>query len=1140
MPHPLDKWKPTFLERRGKRFPSGVPLYSYRATEEEFSRLEYLLRSFISEVSEKYSLGETARRYRSFPALFVLYAAEWWRRRYDGSGWSWEPIVKSIGAVPSGWTQSERSACVEKGLNDWLLALHPGQGFRFLGSVAFQGGLPMQLLASAHGALGRLLSRVLKLASQSHVRTRDVQVWVESLAGYVPVTYRQPEIFSLLTEVILTVLRLKEAAQLKTADGALEQLDRFDPHWRERFPLPLEDAQARGLVDQLMKDAAAVRLAAQEVRFELEREIELHSGGRIELIASVRIPEYLPSEDFARLFDAAKEELPRTLSLGVVIGGESIDCGIRKLAGQEKYRFERLLFQARGIRAAEEHTTSISAPDGRIWRGAVSRGEMLDPDQPWVFEQEDSGSNGARFLRQGGGSFRAASVAVAVPDDWEARASSGGQFDMLGRLEEFSRTVYGLRGEASFKDSTGAIFRVRCGDASAQIEQMVWKGSRYWDAFVFPKHAYIGTPRLYQLAENGMAKVAPGNVRLRLRGGQQVVASDAVFGPVEAIWPSIEDAQFRTVFARLPDDAEVIVKPEGSPDEGTLRLVNWRAEAARSLTAGVRLECAKHSGTLEIRAVHKASGHPPEWIDLEVLWAANPAPARVRLPFPSRGGCAFSSTGSELPSGSILSVGSLKGVRLVAFLGDQLKGELHLRLVGGGGAGAGAYCSFDVLPASFSRKAEVRLLDFADDIQRLLSSADSLDCVVQMSLRVGGPIVASLKVARYEASLRPDATAGAVFIEETALRQMTVEPLSAIRLAALRLDAPGDEVDLLAPISSEGSPVGGWQFRPEEREPGSWLVFPSRESSVLCRPVLWTVDGADERSTNLSGAIRIANEGERAQAIDDALKAVAADFAHPDWGLISRLALHTEHLPLSALHVWRRFVHVPSAMAALAFRIGGPSMETLERFGCELPFAWETIALGAWRSGIAMCQSQAAAMYGPEVGAVVSRQHLSDRIEVMGSRHPALRATLDIARAQSCGELSNDLRAVLHPATASILAANLFDGANSLLQSVMRNNQSEEWPQGLESEIRAMRQDLASERFMCPIGYGFHDSIINAPILIALDVIKGTACRWVEEPRLLRALRAHHAFDPDWFAAAFDVTVARAVSAELVSIQIAQ
>jgi hypothetical protein len=162
----IEQWKTSFLGARDLSAPTGAPLYTYRATEGEFEDLGTVLRGHLGARLRFSSLAQVSRRDAWFSALFVLYSAEWWRRRYDGSGWSWDPIVRGIGIAAENWTQSQRSECVEAGLAQWGIPLSESRGLRYLGSIALQGGLPMQLLAAAHGNIGRVLTRVLQLALQ--------------------------------------------------------------------------------------------------------------------------------------------------------------------------------------------------------------------------------------------------------------------------------------------------------------------------------------------------------------------------------------------------------------------------------------------------------------------------------------------------------------------------------------------------------------------------------------------------------------------------------------------------------------------------------------------------------------------------------------------------------------------------------------------------------------------------------------------------------------------------------------------------------------------------------------------------------------------------------------------------------------
>ena len=287
--HPITEWKREFLSRRDLEHATGRPLYTYRVTADEFAQLESVLKDRLAIYLKIATLGDVARHIDFFPALFVLYAAEWWRRRYDGTGFSWDPILDSVGAPPEGWNQSERSDCIKRGLQEWKLRLSDSHSLRFLGSIAFQGGLPMQLLGAARGNIGKVLSRVLILASSGTVDAREIQEWVKSLATYLPKSYRQAEVFVLLTEVVVTVLRLKEVAKLTNSVGAVERLDQAIPSWRESFPLPVEDEQAKGMIEQLVRDAAG-RIIKTVQHICAERRLEPNPDGSWSLRSDITLP----------------------------------------------------------------------------------------------------------------------------------------------------------------------------------------------------------------------------------------------------------------------------------------------------------------------------------------------------------------------------------------------------------------------------------------------------------------------------------------------------------------------------------------------------------------------------------------------------------------------------------------------------------------------------------------------------------------------------------------------------------------------------------------------------------------------------------------------------------------------------------
>lgn len=669
MVYPIFEWKSRFLEGRGLQYPTGMPLYSYRMTNEEFRELEELLKERVSTYLRLQGIGDIARYVTSFPALFVLFAAEWWRRRYDGSRWSWEPIMDALGASYEGWNQAQRSECVEKGLQDWNLQLTNSHGLRFLGSIAFQGGLPMQLLASARGNIGRVLGRVLRLAATSNVEATDVQEWIRSLSIYLPKAYRQNEIFILLAEVILTVLRLKDAANLTTAVGAVEALDRYDPQWRNRFPLPVEDDQAKGLIEQLIKDAADARLVRATQKISAERRLELLDGDTYQLHSDIVLPEYIDGNELATLFDADASSLSRCLTIRFSRGDQTVEIGLRKLAGRDRYRLDRRSLDCVHDGAIAEHTMSLISPEGEIRHSTIARGEALCPDLPWVFDK--CSSQTFQLVRQGSGSVGSHDAVLCIPRCWNVQVQEDGEAEVIGCLTGHDRVIWKFRGSVRLDDAAEHHFRVRSGQAGIVEEHLEWRGARIWDIFDRPAMGFRGIPKLYRISENGLANPVQGAISWRVPSGQTTLVPTGLVGPVDAVWPAEGETKWRARLALLPDQASFHIEPGDRPLYGQVRFVGWGI-------VGVEVEGEEMSSTTRIQGddchvqmEYLGAGSPPEWCDLNVAWRGNPNNARLRVPFPAKGVRSFDAKRRQISDGALIPADEICGVRMVGFLGNR-------------------------------------------------------------------------------------------------------------------------------------------------------------------------------------------------------------------------------------------------------------------------------------------------------------------------------------------------------------------------------------------------------------------------------------------------------------------------------------
>ncbi len=80
-------WLKQFLESRSYTSPDDHPLYRYRMSHDNFESLKITLKT--SAMLGVANLASVT----GWNAVFVIYAAEWWRREYDGSSWKWENHV---------------------------------------------------------------------------------------------------------------------------------------------------------------------------------------------------------------------------------------------------------------------------------------------------------------------------------------------------------------------------------------------------------------------------------------------------------------------------------------------------------------------------------------------------------------------------------------------------------------------------------------------------------------------------------------------------------------------------------------------------------------------------------------------------------------------------------------------------------------------------------------------------------------------------------------------------------------------------------------------------------------------------------------------------------------------------------------
>lgn len=474
-------WLKDFLQSRDLDEADGRHLFAYHMNSLEFYELSNFLRKKVQAAA--YCTNSILRYWSDnsgFCALFVLYASHWWQQHYDGGLFEWKPIMDSLAFPEDSWEAGQLGGSVTLGLSEWSLKPR-GQGHKYLGAIAREAGLPLKLLSEHRGKVGSILKQVLREALRSGQHGDIIYSWVASMKAQLPMSYQDDIVMSLLADSIKIIIDIKNRIRVEKAEYAFEELETQYPHWKEHFPLPLHDAAARELLNQLLRDATSsensrTQLAGNKIH--AERRLRKTSNCEWEIETSVLIPERISlvnnDDSFIKL---------RSLLLEIKCGHELRECVLRKHAQYDYYNSNMVdiapFIGSNSISEVQLHLTNTL---GTHYDTACIGGQELDDDLPWIFEAHEPENI---FRQQGGGSVRSTSMLVALAPEWLIFPQLGATLVEEGTLSGTSRLLYRLSGQGEV--CKGSVkFSLRSGQLDSGT-CYGWQGSRYWEYVTSPR-----------------------------------------------------------------------------------------------------------------------------------------------------------------------------------------------------------------------------------------------------------------------------------------------------------------------------------------------------------------------------------------------------------------------------------------------------------------------------------------------------------------------------------------------------------------------------------------------------------------------------------------------------------------------------
>ncbi|AXJ00587.1 hypothetical protein CYPRO_1330 [Cyclonatronum proteinivorum] len=336
----LISWHQEFYQQRDFKPDECVPLYKLRPTKKEFEALTSVLRAFVAERTPFMSVNTIIDTCPLFNKLFVLYAAEWWKRKYSGGHWTWKHIIDDLGIEEDEITPQKRSVCVSRGLSRWNLKIADTSGKRFLGAIAIQGGLPIHFLTSQEGNIYRVLERLVKHAEGAEVSSSRLETWAEELQYFLPHTYRKKEIYALLAQVVEVLFNIKRKASDQTTKAILAEWRSNHSKWLTELPItaPYEE------IDRLISKLLGVVAATNEKRtisddfLTIHRNLIINDKGRLTCKGIIEIAGTISAEQLLNKFNyKVPENNPFVLNVQLSIGSYDEHLTLHSVIGNSKY-----------------------------------------------------------------------------------------------------------------------------------------------------------------------------------------------------------------------------------------------------------------------------------------------------------------------------------------------------------------------------------------------------------------------------------------------------------------------------------------------------------------------------------------------------------------------------------------------------------------------------------------------------------------------------------------------------------------------------------------------------------------------------------------------------------------------------------
>ncbi len=976
---------PDWMTKLGIGTPDGSPLYRYRLSKDQFTWAQQELRRRAPAMHIQRSTRDCA--------IFVLWAAEWFRRCYGGGIQRWNDLGGEIGLDldHSGWRR-----LADVGLKFWRIPPLRMNGFHLrLSAIARQGGFPVAALEGDNaGWAGRYLERLtgLLLADPDPNLVR-ADAHALALEEMVPPTWRYDGMRTVCAELALQVVLLRREAE---AGGALSGslvsswLDLNQPEWRDRLPLAIDDGGA--LVDGLMR---AVPLKGGSGSIRATRLLVRDSSGwreraRLDLQGVLRDVNNRAvlgtlSEEWSRLRLYPAGEFARHISgeLAVVEPGDGGNWVARPTTSRTDFDLPASIPIEVELRGEGKR---VCAPFAIPYGGRVASGVRA-----CVAEEPEEGiPRQLSILGTGSGSYRPDQLYLDVPVDWsvEVQDDTARAVQLDERLND-GRSLWNITGNVLVRSNRDDVYLIRSGQTAERRDtlSLIGESPRGCVAEDLQIPLFVGPPRL-ELTDAGRARAPSAREAWWRRSDTrqwQAFNGEVEPGRCEFAWLDAETRHVR-------DRVEAIVLP---PDFVIDRTVSADSIefSIRGWAGGIEWQDARRSSDGNWRITRRGGTRATGDVR---LFAHGYDPITIKVPLPHQ---AWISHWSDGPTsrGTRLSISTLNQYVARAEHSCELMADLldvHGRPVDQG-------------QASWWVDGELPLSAIRDDLAALLRPFGDLRARIRLIFNDGNEDY--WYVTEFDTALERLA-------DRLVPNRAVID--EGVRVVGRPLHDPTSEsVDFPAYKHISGG------HRPIEIPPlrGEWLIYLRSDDRVISEP--FRVVGtplAVPPNTQLARAMALSDRFERNAELDRLCEEIVAapTSARNQETIMAiiRLTASLDGLRAGTFDILAKTAKHPALGALLLFNAAPAELEAVLHLSEGLPLVWATIPHRFWLDASKAKFEQLFELMPDHIDQIA--RVISERRQAIAAVDDVLAPLLELPCAQA--ELSDVVQSFLNRSTDRI------------------------------------------------------------------------------------------------------------------------